>query len=83
MNPAPRTPAITDKELRLARLITRFLQKKISRAEHLELDEWVGASEENIRTFEALIDDYFLEALHRHPELVEALGHYHRMRHQK
>lgn len=72
------TPAPTDHELHLARLIDRFLQNKITRAEHIELDQWVGASEENTMTFEALTDPYFQEALLRYPALVEALGRYHR-----
>lgn len=77
------TPAQLAGELRLAYLITRFVNKLLSPAERRELDEWVGASEENIQTFEALTDDYFLEALARNPELVEALGRYHSQKPQK
>ena len=41
---------------RVAWLIAGFLRQTLSEKEHDELDEWVGASDENLRLFEELTD---------------------------
>ena len=41
-----------------ARLVTGFLQNKLSEDERDKLDEWICASDENLSLFEALIEGY-------------------------
>ena len=47
----------TEKAQRIAYLISAYLRKSITQAEHDELDEWVGASDANMRIFEELTDE--------------------------
>jgi hypothetical protein len=41
---------------RIAYLIGGYLKQTLSEAEHDELDEWVGAEDDNMRLFEELTD---------------------------
>ena len=79
----PLIPAHNNPQHRPAYLIGRFLQKKCTRREADELDEWICASDDNLLLFEALTDPGFLEALALNPALIEAFGHYHHARQQK
>lgn len=40
--------------LRVSRLITGYIMGTLTSSEHDELDEWVGASDENMKLFEEL-----------------------------
>ena len=42
---------------RIAKLIAGYIQGKLSPKEHDELDEWVAASDENMKLFEELTDE--------------------------
>lgn len=69
----PLTPKLTeDQHHRIAYLLYRYLQKKITRAEHDELDAWVIASDDHILLYEALTNSNFLEALTGNRPLIEA-----------
>src|SRR5258706_11317410 len=46
---------------RIADLIFGFLQERLTKKEHDELDEWVAASDENLEIFERLTDESNLE----------------------
>lgn len=70
---APRTPKPTiDLHQRIAQLLHRHLQKKITRTEQTELDAWVGASDDHSQLYEVLTDPNFLEALALDRPLIEA-----------
>lgn len=45
------------KARRIATLLAGYMREKLSPSEHDELDEWVGASEKNMRLFEELTDE--------------------------
>jgi hypothetical protein len=46
-----------EKARRIATLLAGYMRKTISPQEQDELDEWVGASDKNMRLFEELIDE--------------------------
>lgn len=46
-----------EKAQRISYLISAYLRKSITTEEHDELDEWVGASDENMLIFEELTDE--------------------------
>jgi len=56
---------------RIARLIAGFLRGTLSKTEHLELDDWVAASDENMQLFERLTDEKNLEEAAKWMESVE------------
>ncbi len=56
---------------RIARLIAGFLRGTLSRTEHLELDDWVAASDENMQLFERLTDEKNLAEATKWMESVE------------
>jgi hypothetical protein len=45
------------KAKRIATLLAGYMRDNLTPAEHDELDEWVGASEKNMRLFEELTDE--------------------------
>jgi transmembrane sensor len=45
------------KARRIATLLAGYMRKNLTPAEHDELDEWVGASDKNMRLFEELTDE--------------------------
>ena len=47
----------TEQAYRLAWLVMGFVNQKLTASEHIELDDWVTASEENQRIFERLIEE--------------------------
>ncbi len=56
---------------RIARLIAGFLRGTLSKTEHLELDDWVAASDENMQLFERLTDEKNLEQAAKWMESVD------------
>jgi hypothetical protein len=42
---------------RIASLLAGYIRDTLTPAEHDELDEWVGASDKNMRLFEELTDE--------------------------
>lgn len=51
-----------EKAARIAYLLTRFMHQTITSEENDELDEWVGASDKNMRIFESLTDEENVQA---------------------
>jgi ferric-dicitrate binding protein FerR (iron transport regulator) len=49
--------SLAEKAQRISYLISAYLRKSITPEEHDELDEWVGANDENMRIFEELTDE--------------------------
>jgi transmembrane sensor len=47
---------------RVAQLISGYIQGRLNPKEHDELDEWVGASDENMKLFEELTDEKNIES---------------------
>jgi hypothetical protein len=45
------------KARRIAKLLTGYMRDTLTSVEHDELDEWVGASDKNMRLFEELTDE--------------------------
>jgi transmembrane sensor len=56
---------------RIARLIAGFIRGTLSKTEHIELDDWVAASDENMQLFERLTDEKNLEQAAKWMESVE------------
>ena len=54
---------------RIAKLIAGYIQGKLSPKEHDELDEWVAASDENMKLFEELTDEANVQ---KNPGMVAA-----------
>jgi hypothetical protein len=51
------TTAIHIKARRIATLLAGYMRDNLTQQEHDELDEWVGASDKNMRLFEELTDE--------------------------
>jgi hypothetical protein len=49
------------KARRIASLLAGYIRDSLTPAEHDELDEWVGASDRNMRLFEELTDEKRLQ----------------------
>jgi hypothetical protein len=45
------------KAKRIATLLAGYMRDNLTPAEHDELDEWVGASDKNMKLFEELVDE--------------------------
>jgi hypothetical protein len=51
------TNAIHIKARRIATLLAGYMRDNLTQQEHDELDEWVGASDKNMRLYEELTDE--------------------------
>lgn len=54
--------SVDERVARVAYLLTGYMKQTLTEREHDELDEWVGASDKNMRIFEVLTDEKNIEA---------------------